>query len=81
MAKWRTARQSIGARPWIAEQQPPLAVAGLLKAIISGEDAPIEEALRLEREAVHKTMGSKHQLEGMKAFMQKRTLDFSSEPF
>lgn len=61
-------------------KQPPLAVAGMLKAIVTGEDASIDEALRLEREAVHKTMGSKHQLEGMKAFMQKRTPDFSSDP-
>lgn len=61
-------------------KQPPLAIAGMLKAIINGEDATIEEALQLEREAVHKTMGSKHQLEGMKAFMEKRSPDFSSEP-
>lgn len=60
-------------------KQPPLAVAGMLKALVNGEGAPLEEAIKLEREAVHKTMGSKHQLEGMQAFMQKRMPDFSGE--
>lgn len=60
--------------------QPPLAIAGVLKAVVQGEFAPLDDAIRLEREAVHKTAGSKHQIEGMLAFMQKREPDFSSNP-
>ena len=60
-------------------KQPPLAVSAMLSALIKGEGATLDEALTLEREAVHKTMGSKHQREGMQAFMQKRSPDFSGE--
>ena len=60
--------------------QPPLAIAGVLKTVIQGEGASLEEAIKLEREAVHKTSMTKHQLEGMMAFLQKRTPDFSTDP-
>ncbi len=60
--------------------QPPLAIAGVLNTVIQGEGASLEEAIRLEREAVHKTSMTKHQLEGMMAFLQKRTPDFSTDP-
>ena len=59
--------------------QPPLAIAGVLKAVVQSEFSPLPEAIGLEREAVHKTRGSKHMKEGMMAFMQKRTPDFSGD--
>ncbi len=61
-------------------KQPPLAIAGVLNAVIEGEFIPLEESLQLERKAVHKTNGTKHQQEGMMAFIQKREPDFSSDP-
>ena len=60
--------------------QPPLAVQGVLKTIIEGEDATLDEALALEREAVHFTTGTNHAIEGYMAFLEKREPDFSSDP-
>ena len=40
----------------------------------------MEEALAVEREAVHKVSSGKHQLEGMMAFLEKRDPDFSGPP-
>lgn len=59
--------------------QPPLAIEGVLKAVIQGEFTPLDTAISLEREAVHKTAASKHRAEGMNAFMEKRKPDFSTE--
>jgi len=52
--------------------QPPLAVAGVLRAVVAGEQLPLEEALRLERDAVRRCGASADQAEGMMAFVQKR---------
>ncbi len=60
--------------------QPPLAIAGVLKTVVQGEGLPLDDAIALEREAVHKTAMTKHQMEGMMAFMQKRKPDFSTDP-
>ncbi len=60
--------------------QPPLAIAGVLNAVVQSEFAPLQDSIHLERKAVHKTTGTKHQKEGMMAFVQKRTPDFSSDP-
>ena len=52
--------------------QPPLAVAGVLRAVVGAEHLPLEDALRVERDAVRRCSGSADQLEGMSAFLEKR---------
>jgi enoyl-CoA hydratase/carnithine racemase len=52
--------------------QPPIAVAGVLRAVVGGEGLPLEETLRLEREAVQQCAASADQAEGMQAFLEKR---------
>lgn len=52
--------------------QAPLAVAGVLRAVVAGEQLSLDEALRLEREAVRACAGSEDQREGMNAFLEKR---------
>ncbi len=56
--------------------QPPLAVAGVLRAVVAGEHLPLEEALRLERDAVRRCGSSADQIEGMRAFFEKRRPNF-----
>lgn len=60
--------------------QPPYSVAGVIKTVLSAEENSLEEALQEERRAVHKTSGTKHQMEGMMAFMEKRKPDFTTDP-
>lgn len=60
--------------------QPPFSVAGVLKCVVGAEHLSLEEALTEERKAVHKAFSGKHQLEGMMAFLEKRTPDFSTDP-
>ena len=60
--------------------QPPLSVAGVLKSVVAAENLSLEEALKVERQAVHKCSSSKHQIEGMMAFIEKRKPDFSTDP-
>jgi len=52
--------------------QPPIAVAGVLRAVIGAEHLPLEDALSIERDAVRRCSGSADQSEGMKAFLEKR---------
>ena len=52
--------------------QPPIAVAGVLCAVVGAESLPLEEALRLERDAVRRCSVSADQVEGMSAFLEKR---------
>jgi enoyl-CoA hydratase/carnithine racemase len=52
--------------------QPPLAVAGVLRAVVGAEHLPLEDALRIERDAVRRCGGSADQIEGIAAFMEKR---------
>ncbi len=52
--------------------QPPIAVAGVLRAVLGAEQLPLEESLRLERDAVRRCSSSADQVEGMTAFMEKR---------
>ncbi|MCZ6785215.1 MAG: enoyl-CoA hydratase-related protein [Proteobacteria bacterium] len=56
---------------------PPLAVAGVLRCVVGAGERSLEEALAEERRAVMKTMGSADQIEGMKAFMEKRRPNFT----
>lgn len=59
---------------------PPWSVAGVLQCVVGAEYATLEEALAVERQAVHKVSSGKHQLEGMMAFLEKREPDFSTDP-
>jgi enoyl-CoA hydratase len=58
---------------------PAIAIAGVLKAVVGSADKTLEEALAAEREAVQRTMGTKDQGEGMRAFMEKRKPNFTGE--
>ena len=58
---------------------PRLAVASLLRCLVTGDDKPLEMSLRDERAAVHATLGSPDQIEGMLAFTEKRQPVFSHE--
>lgn len=57
--------------------QPPIAVAGVLRAVVGAEHLPLEDALRVEREAVRRCNRSSDQAEGMNAFLEKRTPHFT----
>jgi len=52
--------------------QPPIAVAGVLRAVVGTEHLPLEDALRIERDAVRRCNASADQAEGMRAFLEKR---------
>lgn len=58
---------------------PAIAIAGVLRAVVGAGDKPLEEALTAERRAVHATMGTKDQAEGMAAFLEKRKPNFTGE--
>jgi len=51
---------------------PRLAVAAMLGCLVGSESKTLEESLRDERRAVHETLGSPDQVEGVKAFLEKR---------
>lgn len=57
-------------------QKPPIAVAGVLRAVVGAEHLPLDQALRVEREAVMRCSSSEDQSEGMRAFMEKRSPKF-----
>jgi len=58
---------------------PAIAVAGVLRAVVGAGEAPLDEALAVEREALHATVGTADQQEGMIAFLQKRKPVFNRE--
>ena len=51
---------------------PRLAVKGMLECIVGVESKTLGESLRDERRAVHATFGTPDQVEGMRAFAEKR---------
>jgi enoyl-CoA hydratase/carnithine racemase len=51
---------------------PRLAVKTMLGCLVGSETKGLEESLKDERAAVHATLGTADQLEGIKAFMEKR---------
>jgi enoyl-CoA hydratase/carnithine racemase len=51
---------------------PALAVEGVLRCVVGAGELSLDEALAEERRAVMRTMGSKDQQEGMRAFLDKR---------
>ena len=59
-------------------EMPARAVAGVLRCVVSAGQAPLEEALAEERRAVLDTLGSPDQLEGMRAFLEKRKPRFNA---
>lgn len=59
--------------------QPPIAVAGVLEAVVGYGSATLDEGLAAERRAVLATMGTKDQVEGMMAFLEKRKPKFTGE--
>ena len=60
-------------------RQPPLAVAGVLDCVVGAGDLPLDDALDREREAVRRCSGSRDQIEGMQAFLEKRPPVFTGE--
>jgi enoyl-CoA hydratase/carnithine racemase len=55
---------------------PPLAVAATKDVIRQGQDMPLSAALALEREAFQLLFDSADQVEGMRAFLEKRSAEF-----
>jgi enoyl-CoA hydratase/carnithine racemase len=51
---------------------PRLAVAAMLRCLVGSETKTLDESLRDEREAVRETLNSPDQVEGVKAFLEKR---------
>ncbi len=60
-------------------EKPPIAVAGVLKAVIQGASLPLEQGLALEYEAVEATSGTRDAAEGIMAFLEKRKPVFRGE--
>jgi len=58
---------------------PPVAVAGVLRCVVEAGNAPLDEALDVERAAVNACFNTKDQLEGMRAFLEKRRPVFTGE--
>jgi len=53
-------------------EKPPIAVAGVLRAVVDAAEKPLEQALDTEREAVRRCFASRDQAEGLAAFIEKR---------
>jgi enoyl-CoA hydratase len=60
-------------------EKPPLAVAGILEAVVRGGQLSLEEGLALEYRATERVSGSKDMLEGLRAFFEKRKPSFTGE--
>ena len=58
---------------------PPVAVAGVLRSVVGAGAAPLEDALVEERAAVLRCGKTKDQIEGMRAFLEKRRPVFTGE--
>jgi enoyl-CoA hydratase/carnithine racemase len=58
---------------------PPRAVAGVLRCVVGAGDAPLDEALAEERRAVIDCSGTADQIEGMRAFLEKRRPVFTGQ--
>ena len=58
-------------------EMPMLAVSEMLRCIVEHGDEPLQERLYQERQAVLKTMGTKDNMEGIMAFLQKRKPKFN----
>jgi len=58
---------------------PQIAVASILRCLVTGDEKTLVESLRDEREAFHATLGSPDMVEGMTAFTQKRAPIFNQD--
>lgn len=58
---------------------PPIAVAGVLRCVVGAGERSLEEGIAEERRAVLRTMGTKDQREGVRAFLEKRRPVFTGE--
>jgi enoyl-CoA hydratase len=59
--------------------QPVLAVAGMLRAVVGAGEKSLAEGIAEERRAVLATMGTPDQIEGIRAFLEKRKPRFNRE--
>eukprot|EP00942_MAST-04A_sp_MAST-4A-sp1_P002300 g2300.t1 len=57
-------------------KKAPLAVAGIMEAVINGADQPVLEGVEIEYRAQRKSAGSRDSKEGIKAFFEKREAVF-----
>jgi len=76
LAELKNAAQAI-ARELAA--MPPIAVAGVLRCVVGAGDAPLDEALAVERAAVMRCFSTEDQREGMRAFLEKRRPVFTGK--
>ncbi len=76
LAELKPAAQALAAE---LASMPPLAVAGVLDCVVGSGDASLEDALATERRAVRHCSGSRDQIEGMQAFLEKRRPVFTGE--
>ena len=60
-------------------QRPPIAVEEVLRCVVDAGEVPLEDALDAERTAVRRCSGTKDQIEGMRAFVEKRPPMFTGE--
>ena len=58
---------------------PAIAVAGVLRVVVGADREAVKQGIAAEREAVTATMGTKDQMEGMRAFLEKRRPVFTGE--
>ncbi len=58
---------------------PAIAVAGVLRVVVGADREAVKQGIAAEREAVTATMGTKDQMEGMRAFLEKRRPVFIGE--
>jgi len=56
---------------------PPLALANIKRAVFEGIEAPLEDGLALERELIEELFRSQDANEGLTAFSEKRTPEFT----
>ncbi|MCS5618982.1 MAG: enoyl-CoA hydratase/isomerase family protein [Myxococcota bacterium] len=60
-------------------EMPARAVAEVLRAVVGAGSQAVADGIAAERKAVHATMGTKDQIEGMQAFLQKRKPVFNQD--
>ncbi|MDE0909657.1 MAG: enoyl-CoA hydratase/isomerase family protein [Myxococcota bacterium] len=60
-------------------EMPARAVAEVLRAVVGAGAQAVADGIAAERKAVHATMGTKDQIEGMQAFLQKRKPVFNQD--